>query len=126
VDPLLDQPIRRERRVTGALQAYELGDIFEVRTEHEVFAFGDDGNVADSELEQPLASAGVVQYIDDIVIDVFTRKKLFRTQAAASSRLREQNESVGGSIHDVSTVRVGTIRLLPACSERQADVERVI
>jgi hypothetical protein len=38
----------------------------------------------------------IVQHIHDFEVDFFTRKKLFRSQAAASSGLREQHELVGG------------------------------
>ena len=62
----------------GPLQTDELGDIFEILTKNELLPFGNDRNVAYAELEQPLASAGVIQDIDVVVIDAFARKKLFR------------------------------------------------
>jgi hypothetical protein len=97
--PFLNELLRRQRFVSGALQADELRDVFEVLSEDEVFAFGDHRNVANAELEQALAATGVVEDVDVLVIDAFTRKKLFRPKTAASPRLREQNEFFGDGIH---------------------------
>ena len=82
-----------------ALQADELCDVFEILTEDVVLAFRDDRHIAHAELEEPLAAAGVVQNVDMLVIDAFARKKLFRPKTAASPRLSEQNEFLGGGIH---------------------------
>ena len=57
VDPLADQFFRRERLVAGAVQADELGDVFQILAEDIVLAPGNDGNVADPELEQALSPA---------------------------------------------------------------------
>lgn len=100
VRPFGNELSRSERRVSRALQPDEFSDIFEILTEHEVLAFGDDGHVAHAELEQPLAPAGVVQYVDVLVIDAFARKKLFRPETAASPRLREENEFFGDGVHE--------------------------
>jgi hypothetical protein len=86
--------------MTGALQADELGDVFEILSEDEVLAFCDDGHVAHTELEQSLAPACVVQNVDMLVIDAFARKKLFRPKTAASPRLSEQNEFLGDGVHE--------------------------
>jgi hypothetical protein len=43
-----------------------------------LLAFGYDGDVTHTKLEQPFASAGIVQHIDRFEVDTFTRKKLFR------------------------------------------------
>jgi hypothetical protein len=99
VRPFRDELLRRQRLVSSALEADEFRDVFEVLTEHEVVAFRYDRNVANTELEQPVAAAGVVQDVDVFVIDAFTRKKLFRPKTTASPRLREQNEFFSDDIH---------------------------
>jgi glutathione S-transferase len=83
--------------VAGALEADELGDILEVLSEHELFALGDDGNIAHAELEQALAASRIIQYINGDEIDLFARKKLFRPETAASPRLGEQDELFVGA-----------------------------
>ena len=85
--------------MSRALQADELGDVLEVLAEDKVLAFRDDRHVAHAELQQPLASAGIVEHVDGFEIDAFTRKKLFRPETAASPRLGEENEFFGDSIH---------------------------
>jgi len=85
--------------VSRALQADEFRDVFEVLAEDEILAFRDDRHVAHAKLEQSFASAGVVQYIDMLVIDSFARKKLFRPETAASPGLREEHELLGDGIH---------------------------
>jgi hypothetical protein len=46
-------------------------------------------------------AGGIVQHVDGSELDAFSRKKLFRAEAAASTRLDEQNKSIsvfhGGS-----------------------------
>ena len=64
--------------MSGPLQTHELGDIFQVLAEHELFAFRDDGNVPHAQLEQTLASVLIVQHIHHVEGDSFARKKLFR------------------------------------------------
>jgi hypothetical protein len=86
----------------GALQAHEFSHVFEVLPEYEALAFRDDGHVAHAKLQQALAATGVVQHVYVLVINAFTRKKLFRPKTTASSRLREQNELVGDGIHGVA------------------------
>jgi hypothetical protein len=46
---------------------------------------------ADTELEQLLFSGGVVHDVNRDKFNAFFRKKLFRLEATASTRLREQN-----------------------------------
>ena len=92
--------------MSRALQADEFRDVFEVLAEDEVLTFRDDRHVANAELEQSLAAAGIVQDVDMFVIDAFARKKLFRPKTAASARLREQNEFFSDGVHG----RVGSWR----------------
>jgi hypothetical protein len=79
------------------LQPDELGDILEILAEDVVLALRDDRHVAEAQREELLAPAGVIQHVDHVVIDAFFRKKLFRSEAAASPRLGEENELVGGA-----------------------------
>ena len=81
----------------GALKADELGDIFEVLSEDELIALGDNGNIAYAELEQAFTAGRVVQDINGDEIDFFARKKLFRPETAASSRLGKQDELFVGA-----------------------------
>jgi len=78
--------------VAGTLEADELGDIFEVLSEDELIALGDNGNVAYAELEQAFTAGRVAQNINGDEIDFFARKKLFRPEAAASPWLGKQDE----------------------------------
>ena len=83
--------------MTGALEADELGDIFEVLSEDELIALGDNGNIAYAELEQAFAAGRVVQDINGDEVDFFARKKLFRPETAASPRLGKQDELFVGA-----------------------------
>jgi hypothetical protein len=83
--------------VAGALEADELGDVLEVLSEHELLALGDDRDIAHAELEQALAARRVVQHINGDEIDLFTRKKLFRPETAASPGLGKQDELFVGA-----------------------------
>jgi hypothetical protein len=65
--------------------------------EHELFALGDDRDIAHTELEQALTAGRVVQDINGDKIDLFARKKLFRPEAAASPRLGKQDELFVGA-----------------------------
>jgi hypothetical protein len=83
--------------VAGALQADELGDVFQVLSEDVILALRYHRHVAHAQRQQPLAAAGVVRDVDDLVIYLLFRKKLFRSEAATSPRLQEENESVVGA-----------------------------
>jgi hypothetical protein len=97
--PLGDELVGRQRLVTGPLETDEFRDVFEILAEDIVLAFGNDRNVAYAELEQTLASTCVVEHVDVLVVDAFTRKKLFRPETATSSRLREQYEFFCDGVH---------------------------
>jgi hypothetical protein len=87
------------------LQPDEFGDVFEILSEDEALASGDDRYVAHAELQQALAAARVVEDVDRFEIDAFTRKKLFRPKTAASTRLCEERELFGDGVHGESFVR---------------------
>jgi hypothetical protein len=85
--------------VPGSLEAYEFSDILQILSEYELLAFGHDRHVAHAELQQPLATARVIEDVDMLVVNAFSRKKLFRTETTASPGLREQGESVCDGVH---------------------------
>jgi hypothetical protein len=85
--------------MAGALQAYELGHVFEVLPEYVLLALRDDRHVTHAELQQALATPGIVQYVYVLESNAFTRKKLFRPETAASARLREKNEFLCDRVH---------------------------
>jgi hypothetical protein len=82
-----------------------------------LIAFGDHRHIAHAVGEQFVFAAGIVEYIDCNEVDIFFRKKLFRSEAAASPRLGEQDElvvggahmciRVGGGVSEPTTCRVG-------------------
>jgi hypothetical protein len=75
-----------------------------------LLAFGDHGQIAHSVREQPLAPVGVVQYVDRDEVDALFRKKLFRSEAAASPGLGEEREAFGG-FHLLSFVKWLGVRI---------------
>jgi hypothetical protein len=98
-DPLRDQGFGGKRRVPGALQADELGNILEALTENVLLAFRQHRYRACAEPEQLLFSSRIVQHVQDDEAEAFLRKKLFRSQATASTRLGEKDEFVPGGFH---------------------------
>ena len=82
-----------------ALQPDEFRDVLQVLAEDVALAFRDDRNVAQPEGEQLLAAAGIVRHVDDDVVYLLFRKKLFRSEAAASPRLEKQDELFGWCVH---------------------------
>ena len=83
----------------AALQADELGDIFQVLAEDVPIALRQHRYGARAEFEQPLSSRRIVQYINRGEVNAFFRKKLFRSQATASTGLGEQDECVADAFH---------------------------
>ena len=96
-NPALDQLLRRQRLVAGALQADEFGDVFQILAKDELLAFGYDRYIAYAELEQAFAAIRVVEYVNGDEIYFFARKKLFRPETAASPRLGKQDELFVGA-----------------------------
>ena len=78
--------------MAGALETDKLGDIFQILSEDELFALGDDRNISYAQLEQAFAAGRIVQDINGDKIDLFARKKLFRPETAASPGLGKQDE----------------------------------
>ena len=76
----------------GALEADELGDILEVLAEDVVLALRDDRHVAHAQGQELFPPAGVIRNVDDDVVYLLFRKKLFRSEAAASPRLQKEDE----------------------------------
>jgi len=61
-----------------------------------LFTLSDDRHGAQAERLQFFAAAGVIDDVDGDVVDIFFRKKLFRSKTAASPRLGEENEFFAG------------------------------
>ena len=100
VDPLIEERFGRKRAVPAPLQADEFRDIFHVLAEDELAAFRQHRHALRAEAEQLFPSRGVVQNIEGGKVYAFFRKKLFRSEAAASTGLGEQDEFVIGNFHD--------------------------
>jgi hypothetical protein len=89
--------------VTAALQADELGNIFEILTENVLVSPGQHGHAARAESQELLLTRWIVQHIDGNEVDALLRKKLFRSKAAASAGLSEQNERISDIFHKNSS-----------------------
>jgi hypothetical protein len=85
--------------MTGALQTDKLCDVFQVLAEYVLPVSREDRHRAHAELQQPLQSSGIVDDVNRNEVDAFFRKKLFRPQATASTRLGEQDKLVSGIFH---------------------------
>jgi hypothetical protein len=84
----------------GALQADELGDVLEVLAKNVLVASREHRHGAHAEFEQLFFSRRIVHYVDRDEVNAFFRKKLFRPQATASTRLGEQGQFVSNALHD--------------------------
>jgi hypothetical protein len=89
--------------VAATLQTDELSDVFQVLTEDILIAIGQDRHGASAEFGQPLLGGRIVQYIERGEADSFSRKKLFRSEAAASAGLGVENKLVSGFFHGPTT-----------------------
>jgi hypothetical protein len=98
-NPFFDQHCGRKRSVSGALQADKFGDVLQVLAEDVLLAFCQHRHGLRAEPEQLLSSCRVVQNVEVDKVDAFFRKKLFRSKAATSTRLGEQDEFVIYDIH---------------------------
>ena len=65
--------------MAAALQADELGDIFQVLAKDVLIALRQNRYGASAQFAQPLLCRGVVQDIERDEVDAFIRKKLFRS-----------------------------------------------
>jgi hypothetical protein len=59
----------------------------------------DDRHGTHAKCHQLFAAAGIIEDVDGDEVDTFFRKKLFRSEAAASAGLRKEYELVGGGVH---------------------------
>jgi hypothetical protein len=91
--------------VVGALQPDEFRDVLEVLAKNVVLALRDDRHVAHAQGQESFPPTGIIRNVDDDVVNLLARKKLFRPETTASPRLQEQDESFGWSVH------VGVIRM---------------
>lgn len=85
--------------MTAALQADELGNVFKILTEDVLFSSCQYWHAARAKLQKLLLTLGIVQHVDRNEVDALLRKKLFRSKAAASAGLSEQNERISGIFH---------------------------
>jgi hypothetical protein len=72
-------------------------------------------HVAHAVREKLLAAAGVVKDVDGDEVDAFFRKKLFRSEAAASPGLGKEHELVGGNVHGCVESNKGGQDYYPLC-----------
>jgi hypothetical protein len=110
--------------VAGALQPDELGDVLEVLAKNVVLAFRDDRYVANTQGQQLFPAAGIIRNVDDDVVYLLFRKKLFRSEAAASPRLEKQYEFFVYGAHDGSWL-IGRMQTNPTSAERQGKREKI-
>ena len=82
--------------MSGAREADKLCHVLEILPDYVLLPFRHDGQVAHAVSEQPLTSTRVVQHVDYGEVDALFRKKLFRSEAAASPGLGEEREALGG------------------------------
>ena len=86
----------------GTLQSDKLGDIFEVLAKDVLITARQYRYGANTQFDQPFKCGWVVQYIQRDEVDAFVRKKLFRSQATASTGLGEKNKFSAGVFHKSS------------------------
>ncbi len=98
--PLRDQCYWEKRGVPGTLQADKLGNVFEVLAENVLFTARQYRHGVHTEFEQLLFSRRIVHDVNRDKVNAFFRKKLFRSQATASTRLGEQDKIVSDALHD--------------------------
>ena len=85
--------------MTAALQADELGNIFEILTENVLVSLGQHGHTARAQAQESLLAFPVVQNVEGDEAYALLRKKLFRSKTAASARLGKQNEIISDIFH---------------------------
>jgi hypothetical protein len=107
----------------GALQADELGNVFEVLAEDVLIASGEHRHGTRAKLEQPVFPGGIVLYVNRGKVDALFRKKLFRSEATASAGLCEQNEIVVDGFHEKDKLRRRYQRRALQASTQAADLQ---
>lgn len=85
--------------MTASLQADELGDIFQVLAEDILITLCQNRHGANAQFKQSFFCRWIVQYIKRDEVNAFFRKKLFRSEATASTGLSEKNEFIAGVFH---------------------------
>jgi hypothetical protein len=85
----------------AALQADELGHVFQVLAKDVLITARQNRHGASAKFAQSRLCRGIVQYIERDEVDGFFRKKLFRSQATASPGLGEKNEFIAGVFHSL-------------------------
>jgi hypothetical protein len=92
--------LRRQPAGRREGNARELRERLEHLADCVLVALREDGHLAQPVLvEQELTAAGVVKDVDDLDVDSVFRKKLFRSEAAASPRLGEVQVLIRGDFH---------------------------
>jgi hypothetical protein len=99
--------------MAGALQTDEFRNVFQILAKYKLLAFGHYRNIAYSKFEQPLSALRIVEHIDRNEVNAFFRKKLFRSEAAASPGLGEEYETVSDGIHRDSGMWIEKGQTLP-------------
>jgi hypothetical protein len=97
--PFGDQRFRRQGCMSRPLHTNELGDVFEVLTEDVLTAFFKHRHGANAEGQQLRLSARVVDDVNGDEVNALLRKKLFRSQATASTGLCEQDKFISDTFH---------------------------
>jgi hypothetical protein len=85
--------------VPSALQADKFSDVLQVLAEDVLIAFCEHRHGLRAEPQQLFSSRRVVQNVKVDKVDAFFRKKLFRSEATASTGLGEQDEFVIYDFH---------------------------
>ena len=99
IDPFRQKYRRRQGRVPSALHADKLGDILEILTKNVLPRAREHRHSAHPKLEQLLPSRGIVNDVDRAKWNLLFRKKLFRSETAASARLSKQNKWISPGFH---------------------------
>jgi hypothetical protein len=81
------------------LHADKLGDILEILTKNVLTRAREHRHSAHSKLEQLLPPCRIVDDVDGAKRNLLFRKKLFRSETAASTRLSKQNKWISPGFH---------------------------
>ena len=91
--------------MAGALEADEFRYVFELLAEYVFFALRYYRYATKSKFEQLFTPTRIVQDINDDVVNLLFRKKLFRSEAGTSPRLKKEDEFFDGCVHGMAPVR---------------------
>jgi len=73
--------------VPGAFESDKFSYIFELLAKDVFFTLRYNRDIAQAQCQQSFTTARIVQDIDNFVVNLLFRKKLFRSEAGTSSRL---------------------------------------